>query len=286
MLLTKQAVSHIVTKYLKRIKQINSILTMQTKIYFDESDCFPYQPISPIWMIMYILSSFYFFTELNRTIRSNNTDRKDLKINWLRQNILLSFIHASICSMLIIISVLRAPEMFKDPLSHSNHFNYALIAFTLGYFLYDLNDCIQNSTSSKFGILIHHIIVIIFLTHVLFYTRNIGYAIYGLSIEINSIFLHARRLLRWYAPITTSIYYNNLLKILIDIGNYITFILFRFGIVIIGLRALYIQQNRLHPIVHMLTVLAGFGIGILNIILFYRLSKHHFFGKLKLKQSE
>jgi len=259
---------------------------MHTKIYFHELDLFPYQPISPIWMIMYILLSFYFFTELNRIIKSNNIDKKDRKINWLRQNTLISFIHAFICSILIIISVLRAPEIFQDPLSHSNHFNYISIAFTIGYFLYDFNDCIQNSTSPIFAILIHHIIVIIFFTHVLFHTRNIGYAIYGLSIEINSVFLHARRLLRLYSPITTSIYYNNLLKILIDIGNYITFILFRFGIIIIGLRALYFQQNRLHPIVHMFTVLAGLAIGILNIVLLYRLIKNQFFAKSKLKKSE
>jgi len=219
-------------------------------------------------------------------IRSNNTSRKDLKINWLRQNTLLSFIHSSICSVLIIISVLRASEIFKDPLSHSNHFNYALIAFSIGYFLYDFIDCIQNLTSSLFGILIHHIIVLMFLTHVLFYTRNIGYAIYGLSIEMNSVFLHARRLLRLYSPILTSIYYNNLLKILIDIGNYSTFILFRFGIVIVGLRALYIQRNRLHPTVHIFTIMISLAIGILNIILFYRLSKNQIRDQSKIKQEK
>jgi hypothetical protein len=219
-------------------------------------------------------------------IRSNNTSRKDLKINWLRQNTLLSFIHSSICSVLIIISVLRASEIFKDPLSHSNHFNYGLIAFSIGYFLYDFIDCIQNLTSSLFGILIHHIIVLMFLTHVLFYTRNIGYAIYGLSIEMNSVFLHARRLLRLHSPILTSIYYNNLLKILIDIGNYSTFILFRFGIVIVGLRALYIQRNRLHPTVHIFTIMISLAIGILNIILFYRLSKNQIRDQSKIKQEK
>lgn len=259
---------------------------MHTKIYFHGLDVFPYQPISQIWMIMYILSSFCFFKKLNRMIKKNDIDKKDIKINWLRQNTLLSFIHAFICSILIIIGILRAPEMFDDPLSHSNHFNYALIAFSIGYFLYDFIDCINNSTSSILPILIHHIIVITFFTHVLFHTRTIGYAIYGLSIEINSIFLHARRLLRWYSPITRSNYYNNLLKISVDIGNYITFILFRFGIVIVGLHALYIHRNRMHVIVHLFTVLISIAIGILNIVLFYRLSKTQFFGKSKMKQEK
>jgi hypothetical protein len=259
---------------------------MYKQNYFHELDRFPYQPISPIWMIMYILSSFYFFNEINRIIRSNNINRKDLKSHWLKQNILLSFIHAFICSILLIIGVLRAPEMFEDPLSHSNRFNYALIAFSVGYFLYDFIDCLQNFTSSIFPILIHHSVVIIFFTNVLFYTRNIGYSIYGLSIEINSVFLHARRLLRWYSSLTTSVSYNNFLKISIDIGNYLTFIIFRFGVVIIGLRALYKEQNRLHPILCIFNVMTGLAIGTLNTILFYRLCKNQFFGKLKIKQNE
>ncbi|CAF2698139.1 unnamed protein product [Rotaria sp. Silwood2] len=251
-------------------------------MYFHESDLFPYEPISPILMIIYILSSYWFFTILNQMIIPNKID----KTNWLKYNILLSCIHAAICSLLLIIGVLRAPEIFQDPLSHANHFNYALISFSTGYFLYDFIDCIKSSTSSTIAFLFHHIIVMAFFIHVLFYTRNIGYAIYGLSIEVNSFFLHARRVLRWHSPIFKSIYYNNLLKIFIDIGNYITFILFRFGIVIVGLRALFIQRNRLNPFVLIFTTMASSAIGILNIVLFYRLVKNQLMRKLKIKQEK
>jgi hypothetical protein len=168
---------------------------------------------------------------------SKRNHRNDLKDTWLKQNTLISFIHSLISSILIVIAVLRAPEMLEDPLSHINYFNYALIAFSLGYFVWDFYDCLQNATQSTFVILIHHIVVILFLGHILLRTRNIGYGIYALSLEINSVFLHARRLLRWYTPIT-SIYYTKILKLFIDIGNYITFILFRFGVVFSGLRQL------------------------------------------------
>ncbi|CAF1133781.1 unnamed protein product [Rotaria sp. Silwood1] len=251
-------------------------------MYFHESDLFPYEPISPMLMIIYILLSCWFFNILNQIIIPNKIN----ETNWLKYNILLSCIHAGICSILIIIGVLRAPEIFQDPLSHINHFNYALIAFSTGYFLYDFIDCIKYSKSSTIAFLFHHVIVMAFFIHILYYTRNIGYAIYGLSIEINSFFLHARRVIRWHSPIFTSIYYNNLLKIIIDIGNYITFILFRFGIVIVGLRALHIQRNRLNPIVHIFTVTATSAIGILNIVLFYRLIKSQMKKKLKIKQEE
>ncbi|CAF1664274.1 unnamed protein product [Adineta ricciae] len=250
---------------------------MNTKAYIDQTDLFPYEPIHQKYMFTYILLSFMFFTYCNQKIH-----RK--KSNWLQQNTLLSFIHASICSILLIIGVLRATEMLEDPLSHANHFNYTLLAFSIGYFLYDFVDCVQNSTTSVVPILIHHIIVIVFFSHVLYYTRNIGYAIYGLSLEINSVFLHARRLIRWYSPFSKTIHFQNFLKIFIDIGNYVTFVLFRFGIVIAGLRALHREGFRLNPIARYFTVLITMAMGVFNFILFYRLVKNQLFGKQSKRQ--
>jgi hypothetical protein len=217
-------------------------------------------------------------------LKSKN--RNDIKNDWLRQNTLLSFIHSIISSILIIIAVLRAPEMLDDPLSHSNFFNYGLIAFSVGYFFWDFFDCWKNSTSSAFAILIHHVIVITFLSHILFRTRNIGYGLHALSLEINSVFLHARRLLRWYTPISSSIDFQKILKLFIDIGNYITLILFRFGVVINGLWTLYLERNRLDPIVHIFTVTCVSLIGILNLILSYRLIKNQINGKSKMKKDK
>lgn len=265
--MNKKFLHHVVSN--RRKERIAVTINMHKQIYYDQMDIFPYEPISSWWMIMYICSSFGFFIQLNRLIRTEN-----FKSNWMKENTLLSFVHAFISSMLIIIGVLRAPEMFEDPLSHSNHFNYALIAFSIGYFLYDFRDCLYHSTSSKLGILFHHILVISFLSHVLLHTRNIGYALYGLSIEINSVFLHARRLVRWYSPLTNSNRINQYIEIFVNFGNYLTFLIFRFGIVFVGLRALHTQQQRLHPVVHLFTVIISSGIGILNVILFYRLIRN------------
>ncbi|CAF3034838.1 unnamed protein product [Rotaria socialis] len=261
---------------------------MTTFFYFHETDVFPYRPISPIWSIIYIILSFIFFLIIDLKTKSTAKpkDSHDRNNNWLRQNTLLSFIHSSICSVLIIISVLRAPEMFDDPLSHINYFNYALVAFSLGYFCWDFFDCLQNSTSSTFAILIHHIVVITFLLHILLRSRNIGYALFALSLEINSVFLHARRLLRWYSPMSASANSKKSLKLYIDIGNYITFIIFRFGVVYYGLQQLYVQRHRLDPIVLTFTALSVSAIAILNVVLFYRLIKNQISRKLRTKKDK
>lgn len=261
---------------------------MQTLFYFHETDIYPYRPINKIWTLIILILSFIFFLIVDLTTKSmsKNADKNYTKSNWLRQNTLLSFIHSTICSIWIIIAVLRAPEMLDDPLSHINFFNYALLAFSIGYFFWDFFDCLQNSTSSTFAILIHHIVVISFFLHIVLHTRNIGYGLHALSLEINSVFLHARRLLRWYSPMSSSIYFKKNLKKFIDIGNYITFILFRFGVVFLGLRALHIQKHRLDPIIHLFTVICVSSIGILNVVLFYRLIKNQFSQKSKTKENK
>lgn len=249
---------------------------MSTEVYFHPSDRFPYQPVSLPWMLSYISLSFVFFYILGRWIISSTAaaNGKELSFDWLKHNTLLSFIHASLSSLLLILAVVRAPEIFADPLSHSNHFNYGLIAFSIGYFLSDFVDCLHNATSSIYAILLHHIVVITFFTHVLLHTRNLGYALYALSLEINSVFLHARRLLRWYSPSSRSMTFQSQLRTFIDLGNYVTFVLFRFGIILIGLRALHVQRDRLDPVVHVFTVLITSAIGVLNLVLFYRLVRN------------
>ena len=244
--------------------------------YFHESDIFPYDPISPVWMIFFSGLSFLFFYYAGGIVKSSSKEKQGQPHStWLQHNTSISFIHSFISSVLIIIGVLRAPEMLDDPLSHINLFNYGLLAFSLGYFLWDFYECLMNSDSSVFPILFHHLFVIAFLMQVLLRTRNLGYAIHGLSLEINSVFLHGRRLLRWYLPIHS----GTRLRLFVDAGNYVTFILFRFGIVIHGLYMLYIQRYRLDPIVHVFTVLCVASIGVLNTVLFYRLAKNQFLGK-------
>jgi hypothetical protein len=71
---------------------------MSTQVYFHPSDRFPYQPISLLWMLSYISSSFVFFYILGRWIISSSTGAhgKQLSFDWLKHNTLLSFIHSSV----------------------------------------------------------------------------------------------------------------------------------------------------------------------------------------------
>lgn len=242
------------------------------QLYFHESDKFPYQPISPIWMIIYTLPSFLFFFIINRhVVGVSSQNRVHSKANWPQRNTLISFIHSSLSSIFVVIAIIRAPEIIDDPFSHINRFNYAIAAFSFGYFLWDFIDCKKNSPLSVFGILVHHIAAIWFLGYVLFYTRILGYALYGLSLEINSVFLHARRLLRWYTPKSLSVKSKEMLCTFVMIGNYLTFFIFRFGVVGVCLHSLYYYGYRVSLKFYICVGLATFCVCILNLILLYRL---------------
>ena len=240
---------------IQSVRQFEFLMT--TKLYVHVADRFPYRPNSSTWMMTYISLSFIFFSLLQRSISFQST--------WFQKNTFISWIHSSISSILLIIGVVRAPEMFDDPLSHNNHFNSALVAFSLGYFLFDFVDFLFHTKSWFSAILLHHLIAIVFLAEVLFNSRNVGYALYGLSLEMNSIFLHARRLCQWFYPTRTK------LKRFIYIGNIVTFVVFRFIIVSFGLRALITESDRLNPLIHRLVSVFSLTITVMNFVLFYRI---------------
>lgn len=243
------------------------------EIYYHPTDRFVYRPIDSIWIFLIAFPTFLFFYFVDRFVKSKSSFKSDLSARWLQHNTFVSFVHSSISSILIITAFLYAPEISVDPLSHINFFNYATIAFSLGYFCWDFLDCLRNSTSSVVAILFHHVIVISFLLHVLLNTRNLGYALHALSLEINSVFLHGRRLLRWYPSVSLSFHQQKILRFIVDCGNYLTFFIFRFGVVINGLNELYVQSHRLDPIIHRFTVIVVGTIGLLNVFLFVRLIK-------------
>ncbi|CAF1591856.1 unnamed protein product, partial [Didymodactylos carnosus] len=183
------------------------------------SDLFPYNPLDSAWIIVYTLPSFVFFiiihgfitkygfkqVEISKTIEETvlidekivHSSPTKQQIRWIHQNTFLSFVHSTLCGLLLFIAFYRAPEILKDPLSHANIFNYRLLCFSLGYFFYDMFDCLLYAPKQdlSYAIIGHHIIVIIYILNSLIQTRNIGYTMFALSMEINSIFLHARRLL-------------------------------------------------------------------------------------------
>lgn len=98
--------------------------------------------------------------------------------------------------------------------------------------------------------------------------RYITLATSLLLVEFNSIFLHIRRLMRFYGVKPTTLAY----KINIA-GLFVTFVSLRF-VLLVWLSAYFVRKGRTMPLAHFLLGIIGLlGLITVNMILFLRLFK-------------
>ncbi|XP_046840014.1 TLC domain-containing protein 2-like [Xenia sp. Carnegie-2017] len=114
---------------------------------------------------------------------------------WLWKNILTSFIHSCLSSALAFYSLYSSPAMLKDMLYTWNSLAYCTLSLSMGYFVYDLMNLIINDLGRGLCVIIHHILVIFIFYLSVSHKKYIPFALCALLMEINSIFLHSRRLL-------------------------------------------------------------------------------------------
>ncbi|CAF4120907.1 unnamed protein product [Rotaria socialis] len=168
---------------------------------------------------------------------------------WIRKNTLISFFHAFITGI-------------------------------LGYFCYDTIDIISNQQGSELlEMMIHHALTLTLFGTSIIRRANIGYLMLALIVEINSVFLHLRKLFHQY-----NIPRESLIVRLTMVTNIITFLIFRFGLFIYGSITIFRDGERAGSYFH---IFLGYilvpTIWIINIVLFYRLLYTDFLKKRKTK---
>lgn len=188
---------------------------------------------------------------------------------WRWRNTLVSFLHAAIVGAGVLYCLLFK-DMFEDAVMFCDNFSYLLVAFSNGYFIYDFFDYLANKKLvSNYEVILHHITVIWVFSYNIQYRMNIGYTIIALMTEVNSIFLHARKLMqmnKW--PFDHWLY-----RFVVGL-NLFTFITFRvLGVIMTsyGLVAFW-NKNTLTYSVILSAVL--FLMYIINQILLWRLIKN------------
>ncbi|XP_060568708.1 TLC domain-containing protein 2-like isoform X3 [Ruditapes philippinarum] len=140
---------------------------------------------------------------------------------WRWNNLFISWIHAAICGTWDILCLYFYPEMLDDLVHHINYFTYLMIAFSTGYFVYDFLDLMYNGKLiANWEVTLHHIAISFMGWYHLQMKMCIAYNLIAFLAEVNSIFLHSRKLLRGLGHDT--IYHTVLLL------NIFTFVVFRF----------------------------------------------------------
>lgn len=215
----------------------------------------------------------YFLGKATFTLPPGLSSKKE----WLYLNTLISFIHACISSVWSIFCFYHKPSMLTD-LMRSDQLrsewslpSTCLLAFLIGYTAHDTWDIVVNDFKGSPGLVVHHIVIISVTIFVLHTKQYLSIATCLCFVEINSVFLHLRRLMRFHGWNSSHLAYKLNCGVL-----FITFIALRF-IFLLCLSAYFIFKRQKMPLSHFLIGTFGFAaLIIINLILFPRLWRSEF----------
>ena len=200
---------------------------------------------------------------------------------WKWRNIFISWVHGLIVGPWEVLCIWWYPELMQDPVFFINNFIYLLPPVSVGYFIYDFLDLLINhKLKSNWEVVLHHVIMIGGLWYNWTFKLSISYCIILLLAEINTIFLHLRKLLQF-----AQVGFDSVLYRVTKMINIFTFIFCRLlpqSMVVVGLFIDYHRVPKGYFLIPAITVPIGFTI---NIVLFWRILKtdviRAMFGKRK-----
>lgn len=237
------------------------------------------QPYPKSYSFLSVGVSLVFFTVINYLVKKGGKP-KNIKEDvsfWRWKNIFISFIHASISGFWNISLYAFEPELFSDLLNYRSLPCYLHIAFSAGYFTYDFFDMLLNGKALKLWELsIHHTVISVAFFYDLYYTNCIAFNVILIAPEINSIFLHNRKLMHFKGVSQQSTSYKINLYL-----NLITFVIFRFGFLSSVLFGLVLLRNKVSPVFWWLAGTTFTVVMVMNGVLFSRLLKGDVFKKSK-----
>uniref|UniRef100_A0A8C9TR31 TLC domain containing 2 n=2 Tax=Scleropages formosus TaxID=113540 RepID=A0A8C9TR31_SCLFO len=190
---------------------------------------------------------------------------------WKWRNILTSFFHSLLTGMWSVLCFYLHPQMAEDLISTHSVFSHALVSVSIGYFIYDFFDMVlSQKISQSWELLFHHMVVITCFSISVLTGRYVGFAVVALLVEINSIFLHLRQVLRM-AGLAKSTMYR--LNSMVNLGTYVVF-----RISTLAWMTRWLVLNRDHiPLISYTVGSVGMAImTAMNIVLFYRLLRSDF----------
>lgn len=220
--------------------------------------------------ILCVLSTvfFYILAEILNKIGKPNFVASDAEF-WRWRNILISWVHGVLCGVWDFLCVVWYPDCLRDPVAFINNFTYLMIPFSAGYFIYDFIDLMQNKRLSiNWEITLHHTIIVTSFIYNWTAKTCVGYNVLALMAEMNTIFLHLRKLLQMCKFGFDSKIYQT-----ITFFNLLTFITCRLIPQARLFSGFYFDSHRVsttYLIFFGFTVTTGI---IINIILFWRLVK-------------
>ncbi|BFZ19115.1 hypothetical protein BsWGS_22154 [Bradybaena similaris] len=219
-----------------------------------------------------MFASVLFFQLLNLLVKSYGPPKSVTDEEWKWRNLLVSWVHAVIASVWVICCTVVYPELYSDLLQHISHLTFYCVCFSTGYFLYDFLDLIVNNKMlAMWELTLHHIGLAGMCYYNICIKSHIGFNIVALSVELNSVFLHWRKLLQMMKTPFDSRRYT-----IIKCLNLISFLIFRGGALVVISTGCILWRQKVSTWYYLGISSTTLFMDILNVILFWRLFKSDF----------
>ncbi|KAF6724954.1 Calfacilitin [Oryzias melastigma] len=200
--------------------------------------------------------------------------RQDAFRSWKWKNLSVSMVHSVLTAVWALTCVVVSPELLGDLRSYHTPLSYLLVCVSTGYFVQDAGDIILTGHArGSWEFLLHHAMVIWCFLYTLYTHLFIAGAVIALFVEVNSVTLHLRLMLKLAGAQDSSLYYVN------KFVNMVTYIAFRLSAQFYLTWYLTSNYSLLEHSGYFLTSIMVMNIMIL--VYFYRLLRTDFFPRKK-----
>ncbi|XP_063060890.1 TLC domain-containing protein 1 [Engraulis encrasicolus] len=200
--------------------------------------------------------------------------RIDAFRTWKWRNLSVSMVHSLLTGIWAVTSLILEPDMVHKIYDFYTPLSYLLVCVSSGYFVQDACDIIfTGHARGSWEFLLHHFLVLCSFLYTLFSWHYVAGAVVALLVEVNSVTLHMRLMLKLAEAQHTPLYKANRLL------NVFTYVFFR-------LSAQFYLTWYIHYNYHVLDQAAYFMVtmvlmNIMILIYFYRLIRADFFPRKK-----
>lgn len=186
---------------------------------------------------------------------------------WKWRNVANSLIHSAITGIWAVLCFYWHPQMAEDLIATYSTSSHLLVSFSVGYFFYDFMDmALYHRKRSSYELMIHHFFVILCFGLAELSRLYVGYAVVALLVEINSVFLHGRQLMKIQGVSRQHSGYR--LNSLLNIGTFLIFRILTLGWMT---RWLVLHRDQVPFVAYTMGSVALAVIVLMNIVLFFRI---------------
>ncbi|XP_051933682.1 TLC domain-containing protein 1 [Hippocampus zosterae] len=129
---------------------------------------------------------------------------------WKWKNLSLSLVHSTLTGTWAVSSVLLWPETLSDLHVYHTPLSYLLVCVSTGYFVHDTTDIVGTGNGRRsWEFLLHHALVLSCFLYTLYTQLYVAGAVTALLVEVNSVTLHLRLLLKMAGATSSAAYRLN-----------------------------------------------------------------------------